>query len=64
MNDLQNFIGGEFIAPISDNYLDNFNPATNERLNRIPNSNAKDVALAVKEKQSSVIRLAKTYSNR
>ena len=48
MNDLQNFIGGEFIAPISNNYLDNFNPATNERLNRIPNSNAKDVALAVK----------------
>ena len=47
MNDLQNFIGGEFIAPISNNYLDNFNPATNERLNRIPNSNAKDVALAV-----------------
>ena len=54
MNDLQNFIGGEFIAPISNNYLDNFNPATNERLNRIPNSNAKDVALAVKTaKQAS-----------
>ena len=54
MNDLQNFIGGEFIAPISNNYLDNFNPATNERLNRIPNSNAKDVALAVKRaKQAS-----------
>ena len=54
MNDLQNFIGGEFIAPISNNYLDNFDPATNERLNRIPNSNAKDVALAVKRaKQAS-----------
>ena len=37
-----------------NNYLDNFNPATNERLNRIPNSNAKDVALAVKRaKQAS-----------
>lgn len=55
MNDLQNFIGGKFVAPSTNNYLDNINPATNECLNRIPNSNAKDVALAVNSaKQASV----------
>ena len=55
MNDLQNFIGGKFIDPSTNNYLDNINPATNECLNRIPNSNAKDVALAVKSaKQASL----------
>ena len=55
MNDLQNFIGGKFVAPSTNNYLDNINPATNECLNRIPNSNANDVALAVKSaKQASV----------
>ena len=55
MNDLQNFIGGKFVAPSTNNYLANINPATNECLNRIPNSNANDVALAVKSaKQASV----------
>lgn len=44
---LENFIGGDFIAPVSSNYLDNFNPATGEISGEIPASNEDDVQKAV-----------------
>lgn len=44
---LENFIGGQFVKPLNENYIDNLNPATGEISGKIPNSNQKDVALAV-----------------
>ncbi len=44
---IQNFIDGKFINPISNQWLDNYNPATGEIYGKIPNSNEKDVVLAV-----------------
>ena len=44
---LENFIGGKFIAPLSKNYIDNINPATAEKVGEIPNSNAEDIEMAV-----------------
>lgn len=44
---LENFIGGNLIGPLSGNFIDNENPATGEIVGQIPNSNEKDVNLAV-----------------
>lgn len=45
---LENFIGGNFIGPLSGNFIDNVNPATAEVYGQIPDSNSKDIEVAVK----------------
>ncbi|MBK8611631.1 MAG: aldehyde dehydrogenase [Chitinophagaceae bacterium] len=45
---LENFIGGNFIGPLSGNFIDNINPATGAVYGQIPDSNAKDIDLTVK----------------
>lgn len=43
-----NYIGGEWVAPASGNYLDNYNPAdTRDLVGRFPASNSEDVNRAV-----------------
>ena len=44
---LENFIGGNFIGPLSGNFIDNVNPATGKVYGQIPDSNSKDVDVAV-----------------
>ncbi|MGI8467451.1 MAG: aldehyde dehydrogenase [Pyrinomonadaceae bacterium] len=44
---IKNYIGGELLAPASNKYLDNFNPATGEVYSLIPDSDEKDVERAV-----------------
>src|SRR5205085_5624388 len=44
---LENYIGGELIAPASNEYLDNYNPATGEVYSLIPDSDERDVERAV-----------------
>ena len=44
---LENFIGGNFIGPLSGNFIDNVNPATGAVYGQIPNSNEKDIEVAV-----------------
>jgi len=43
---IQNFIDGEFCAPLSGKYIDNVNPATGQVYSSIPDSNADDVQAA------------------
>ncbi|MCT7597548.1 aldehyde dehydrogenase family protein [Aliarcobacter butzleri] len=43
----ENFIGGEWIAPVSGEYFDNISPVDGKLLTKIPRSNEKDVELAV-----------------
>lgn len=45
---LENFIGGNFIGPLSGNFIDNVNPATGAVYGQIPDSNTKDIDVAVK----------------
>jgi len=45
---LQNYINGELVAPITGNYLDNFDPSRGKVYSLIPDSDASDVELAVK----------------
>src|SRR3954468_17962531 len=47
MKKLKNFIGNEWMAPKTDSWMNNFNPATQEVLNEIPKSGAQDVQLTV-----------------
>jgi aminomuconate-semialdehyde/2-hydroxymuconate-6-semialdehyde dehydrogenase len=44
---IENYIDGKLIAPVSGEYLDNFNPATAEIYSFIPDSDERDVELAV-----------------
>lgn len=47
MEKIQNFINGVYQAPIDGNYIDNYEPATGGVYSLIPNSNEKDVEIAV-----------------
>ncbi|MFM2207068.1 MAG: hypothetical protein RL213_1043 [Bacteroidota bacterium] len=47
MKTISNLINGKLVAPLSGTYLDNINPATGEAYALIPDSDEKDVALAV-----------------
>jgi aminomuconate-semialdehyde/2-hydroxymuconate-6-semialdehyde dehydrogenase len=47
MENINNYIGGEYIAPRSNAYLDNWNPATGEVYSRVSDSDERDVQLAV-----------------
>jgi len=44
---LENFIDGNFIGPFSGNFIDNVNPATGAVCGQIPDSNDKDIEVAV-----------------
>ena len=45
---IQNYINGQFVDPLSKNWLDNINPAKGEVYGQIPNSSSKDVESAYK----------------
>lgn len=47
MEKIANYINGQWLAPASGQYIDNLNPATGEVYSLIPNSDTKDVQLAV-----------------
>src|SRR6476620_11078553 len=44
---IQNFINGKFVEPISGRYLDNVEPATGKPYSQVADSDAHDVDLAV-----------------
>jgi aminomuconate-semialdehyde/2-hydroxymuconate-6-semialdehyde dehydrogenase len=44
---LENFIGGNLIGPLSGKFIDNVNPATGEVYGQTPDSDERDVELAV-----------------
>ena len=47
METLANFINGQFVEPISGNYLDVFEPATGQIYASVPDSNGQDVETAI-----------------
>src|SRR5258705_3458908 len=56
MKTLRNYIGGEWIAPGSVDYLDLTNPATGEALGKVPLSGARAVAEAVAAAQAAFVK--------
>ena len=51
--ELENFIGGHFIGPLSGKFISNINPATAATVGQIPDSDEKDVEVAVKSAQKA-----------
>ena len=43
----ENFIGGEWVAPVKGQYFDNVSPVNNEKFCEIPRSTAEDIELAL-----------------
>eukprot|EP00299_Pterocystis_sp_00344_P017938 c8978_g1_i4.p1 GENE.c8978_g1_i4~~c8978_g1_i4.p1 ORF type:complete len:273 (+),score=73.29 c8978_g1_i4:167-985(+) len=54
MKRLNNFIGGEFVAPQNGKYLDDFAPAIGEKIADIPDSDASDVEAAVRAAKAAL----------
>lgn len=50
---LENYIGGNFIGPLSGQFIDNTNPATGEVYGQIPDSNERDIEIAVSAAQKA-----------
>lgn len=50
---IRNFIGGEFLEPVGGKYLDNYNPAEGKVYSLVPDSDERDVALAVAAAKNS-----------
>lgn len=50
---LENYIGGNLIGPLSGRFIENINPATGEVLCMIPDSDGKDVEVAVTAAQKA-----------
>lgn len=48
MEKIKNYINGELVAPLNNQYLDNYNPATGKVYSLIPDSQKEDVDLATK----------------
>src|SRR5690606_6971641 len=53
MEKILNSINGEYIAPINNQYIDNYEPATGQVYGAIPNSDDQDVEMAVKAAQNA-----------
>ena len=60
MQKIENYIGGELVQPASGEYLDNFNPAIGEVYSLIPDSDDRDVHLAVRAAQAAFPAWSKT----
>lgn len=46
MENINNYINGKLVPPVSENYLDNYEPATGEVYSLIPDSDERDIQLA------------------
>ncbi len=65
MKKLENYINGELIAPISKEYIDNYNPAIGEIYSLIPDSDERDVDKAVESAKNAFLEWsAKTPEQR
>jgi aminomuconate-semialdehyde/2-hydroxymuconate-6-semialdehyde dehydrogenase len=61
---IKNYINGELVSPIENNYLDNYNPSKGEIYSLIPNSNSEDVESAVKSAENAFPSWSKIPKNK
>ncbi len=60
MLQIENYIGGELVQPASGEYMDNFDPAVGRAYSLIPDSDGRDVHLAVQAGQMAFPAWSKT----
>src|ERR1035438_7226219 len=63
MQKIKNYINGELIEPVEKKYLDNYNPATGKVYSLIPDSDEKDVQLAVDAAQAAFPKWSHTLKD-
>src|SRR5436309_3056134 len=56
---MRNFINGEFVEPINGRYLDNVEPAAGKPYSQVPDSDARDVDLAVAAAENGFVDWSK-----
>lgn len=61
---IKNYINGNLMPAISGKYLDNYNPATGKVYSQIPDSDARDVELAVKAAKAAFPEWSKCTPNK
>ena len=57
---IQNYINGEFVNPVQDNWIDNYNPSIGEIYGQIPNSSKEDVELAYQAAEKAFLSWSNT----
>lgn len=57
---IKNYINGEYLEPISSEWLDNYNPSNGEVYGQIPNSSVKDVELAYESAEKAFMSWSTT----
>lgn len=60
MENIQNYINGQFIDPIQENWIDNYNPSKGEVYGQIPNSTTEDVQQAYDSAKAAFRQWSKT----
>jgi aminomuconate-semialdehyde/2-hydroxymuconate-6-semialdehyde dehydrogenase len=60
MTKIRNFIDGQFIEPLGGKYLDNIEPATGKPYSQVPDSDARDVEIAVTAAEKAFDSWSKT----
>ncbi|MCF6349671.1 MAG: aldehyde dehydrogenase [Flavobacteriaceae bacterium] len=63
MSKIKNYINGSNILPLSNKWIDNYNPSNGEVYGKIPNSDKRDVALAVASAKKAFKTWSKTDRN-
>ena len=57
---IQNYINGNFQDPVSEQWIDNYNPSNGEVYGKIPNSSSEDVELAYRYARAAFDQWSKT----
>jgi aminomuconate-semialdehyde/2-hydroxymuconate-6-semialdehyde dehydrogenase len=57
---IQNYINGQFVDPIENNWIENYNPAIGEVYGKIPNSTKEDVEKAVEAAEKAFLKWSNT----
>jgi len=60
MEKIKNYINGEMVEPLSNTYIDNYNPSTGEVYSLIPDSDGQDVCIATEAAQAAFPIWSKT----
>jgi len=51
---IKNYINGEYVNPISNNWIENYNPSIGEVYGQLPDSNSQDVEIAYKAAETAL----------
>jgi aminomuconate-semialdehyde/2-hydroxymuconate-6-semialdehyde dehydrogenase len=57
---IKNYINGEFVNPLSNNWIENYNPSKGEVYGQLPDSNYQDVEIAYKAAENAFLSWSET----